>query len=224
METDWSYQELQSTLLDVMAHYPRSMALFLDGLDEVLRTDGTLALLNVVDALKRPQGLQGKVKLCFGARPEPLIEEELSACPQLRLEHLNYTDLRQYAKDTIIIPHQYQISISPGSKLYARSANGHRVTFSFEKPPTPREIRDWLVTELVRRADGVFLWLCLTAKMVMEALWQGEMVTDLQHRIDSLPSDLIKRYATVTASVLSIKNERPYTSTWPSTKDIVMIA
>jgi hypothetical protein len=93
METDWSYRELQSTLLDVMAHYPRSMALFLDGLDEVHRTEGILVLLNVVNALKRPQGLQGKVKLCLGAHWESLIKEKLRACPQLHLEHFNYTDL-----------------------------------------------------------------------------------------------------------------------------------
>ena len=194
VETDWSNQELQSTLLDVMAHYPRPMAFFLDGLDEVLRTEGTLTLLNVIDTLKRPQGLKGKVKLCLGARREPLIEEKLRTCPQLRLEHLSYTDLRRYAEDTIIIPPQYPISISPGSTLYARSAKGHYVHFSFEKPPNPCEIRDWLVTELVSRADGVFLWLCLTAKMVMEALYASETVTDLQCRIDSLPSDLIKLY------------------------------
>jgi hypothetical protein len=200
-DTDWSYQELQSTLLDVMAHYPRPVALFLDGLDEVLQADGTLALLNVVDALKRHQGLQRKVKLCLGARREPLIAEKLWACPQLRLEHLNYTDLRQYAEDTIIIPPQYQISIPPGSNLYARIVEGDRVTFSSEKPPSQTQMRDWLVTELVANAEGVFLWLCLTAKTVMEAIWQGETVTDLQHRINSLPSDLAKLYADMWARV-----------------------
>ncbi|KAK4113218.1 hypothetical protein N656DRAFT_768156 [Canariomyces notabilis] len=207
-ETDWSDQELQSTLLDVMAHYPKSMACFLDGLDEVLRTDGTLALLNVVDALKRPQGLQGKVKLCLGARREPLIEEKLWACPQLRLEDLNYTDLRRYAEDTIIIPPQYQISIPPGSKLYARNAEGYQVTFSSKMPLSRSQMRDWLVTELVAKAEGVFLWLCLTAKTVMEALWQGETVTDLQHRIDSLPTDLTQLYADMWARANG-DSERP---------------
>ncbi|KAK0754234.1 hypothetical protein B0T18DRAFT_338448 [Schizothecium vesticola] len=208
METDWSNQELQSTLLDVMAHYPRSMALFLDGLDEVLRTEGTLALLNVVDTLKRPQGLHGKVKLCLGARREPLIEEKLRSCPQLRLEHLSYNDLRRYAEDTIIIPPQYPIFISPGSKLYARNAKGHHVFFSFEKPPNPCEIRDWLVTELVGRADGVFLWLRLTAKIVMEALHASETVTDLQCRVDSLPSGLIELYEDMWARA-NVDSERP---------------
>ncbi|KAH6853221.1 hypothetical protein B0I37DRAFT_2202 [Chaetomium sp. MPI-CAGE-AT-0009] len=207
-ETDWSYRELQSTLLEVMAHYPTSIALFLDGLDEVLQADSTLALLNVIDSLKRPQGLQGKVKLCLGARREPLIEEKLWACSQLRLEHLNYVDLRRYAKDTIIIPPHYQISIPPGSELDVFTSKGHWVTFNFKKLPTPHQIQYWLVTELVRKAEGVFLWLCLTAKMVMEALWQRETITDLQHRIDSLPSDLTKLYADMWARANG-DSERP---------------
>ncbi|KAH6637172.1 hypothetical protein F5144DRAFT_647151 [Chaetomium tenue] len=197
VETDWSYNELQSTLLDVMVHYPRPMALFLDGLDEVLPADGTLALLDVVDILQQSQGLQGKIKLCLGARREPLIQRKLWACPHLRLEYLNYADLRQYAEGTLSISAQYEICVPPGWKLsmHDGDANGHWVDFSFEKPPTPPAIRYWLIAELVRKAEGVFLWLCLTTKTVMEALWQGQMFTDLQDRIDSLPSDLSKLYA-----------------------------
>ncbi|KAK4185025.1 hypothetical protein QBC35DRAFT_525158 [Podospora australis] len=191
-DADWSPKELQSTLLDVMAHYPRSIVLFLDGLDEVLQADGTLALLNVIDSLKCSRGLQGKVKLCLGARREPLIEERLGDWPQLRLEDLNYADLRRYAKDKVIIPHRYYICMSPVLKLYGYNANGDYATFSLENPPTPHELRDWVVTELVRKAEGVFLWLCLTAKMVMEALERGETVADLQQQVNSLPSDLSK--------------------------------
>ncbi|EAQ90378.1 hypothetical protein CHGG_02313 [Chaetomium globosum CBS 148.51] len=195
VETDWSYNELQSTLLDVMAHYPRPIALFLDGLDEVLPADSTLALLDVVDALRQSQRLQGKIKMCLGARREPLIQQKLWACPHLRLEHLNYTDLRRYAEDTLSIPAQYQICVPPNWKLSTYDANGHWANFSFERPPTPPDLRYWLITELVNKAEGVFLWLCLTTKMVMQALWQGQMFTDLQDRIDSLPSELGKLYA-----------------------------
>jgi hypothetical protein len=195
-ETDWSGLELQSMLVDVMAHYPKSIALFLDGLDEVLPADGTLALLNVIDALKLPHGLQGKVKLCLGARREPLIEGKLRACPQLRLENLNHSDFRRYAEDTIIIPPDYSITMFPGSSLYWWNENGILVaSFNCESLPTPPETREWLVTELVSKAEGVFLWLCLTARAIMDALYQGETITDLKHRIDILPSDLTKLYA-----------------------------
>lgn len=193
-ETDWSDQELQSTLQNVMANYPRSVAIFLDGLDEVLPADGAYRLLDVTDTLAQPLGLQGKIKLCFGARREPLIVKRLDACPQLRLEYLNRADLRRYAEDNIIIPSNYYIDIPPGSTVVAVTASDI-VTFSCENLPTLHEIRDWLVTELVRKAEGVFLWLCLTAKAITEAACQGETVTELKHRIDSLPSDLAKLYA-----------------------------
>lgn len=195
IETDWSRQELESMLVDVMACYPKHMAFFLDGLDEVLPADGTLALLNFVDTLKRSQGLQGKVKLCLGARREPLIERKLRAYPHLRLEHLNYSDLRRYAENTIIIPSDYTITILQGSSMCWRISSGKKVTFDCENLPTSQEIRDWLVTELVNKAEGVFLWLSLTARATMQALDQDDSITDLKHRIDSLPSDLTKLYA-----------------------------
>ncbi|KAI8629155.1 hypothetical protein F5Y19DRAFT_485066 [Xylariaceae sp. FL1651] len=43
----------------------------------------------------------------------------------------------------------------------------------------------------------------------MEALWRGEMVIDLQHRIDSLPSDLAKLYADIWARANG-DSERPH--------------
>ncbi|KLU91940.1 hypothetical protein MAPG_10889 [Magnaporthiopsis poae ATCC 64411] len=192
-KSDWSEQELQSTLLDVMANYPKSIAVFLDGLDEVLPADGPLKLLEVIDTLERPLGFQGKVKLCLGARREPLVVKRLDTCPQLRLENLNRADLRRYAEGNIVIPPDYNTDIPPGSTLVAQMAGGV-ATFRCEDPPTFHEIRDWLVTELVGKAEGVFLWLCLTAKAITEAACQGETVMDLERRIDSLPSDLAELY------------------------------
>ncbi|KAK8116354.1 hypothetical protein PG984_012856 [Apiospora sp. TS-2023a] len=51
-ETDWSGEELQSALHHIRSSYSRPIAIFLDGLDEVLPKDGVLSLLEVVDNLK----------------------------------------------------------------------------------------------------------------------------------------------------------------------------
>ncbi|KAL8310454.1 hypothetical protein RB597_010336 [Gaeumannomyces tritici] len=92
---DWSQQDLQSMLLDVMANYPRSIAVFVDGLDEVLEADGLLKLMEVIDTLGKPLGLEGKVKLCLSARPYPLIVDRLSNCPHIpHLDVLNKADFR----------------------------------------------------------------------------------------------------------------------------------
>ncbi|KAK6821273.1 hypothetical protein PG987_015673 [Apiospora arundinis] len=72
-ETDWSGEELQNALHDVVSHYPQPIAIFLDGLDEVLPKDGVLRLLAIIDKLKELYGPAGKVKLCLGSRREPLL-------------------------------------------------------------------------------------------------------------------------------------------------------
>ncbi|KAI9148978.1 hypothetical protein HJFPF1_11022 [Paramyrothecium foliicola] len=185
-ETDWSTEELQTTLLYVISCYSRPVAIFLDGLDEVLPQEGVLRLLNIVDQLRQT----GKTKLCLGSRRETLLHKRLCNYPQLRLEQLNRVDLWRYGKDHIIIPSDYDIVIPYRDGSYYPVLNYPR-----ETPPNRDEFRDWLVRTLVKKAEGVFLWLCLTVTTVIKALNQDETFEDLEARIQSLPSDLADLYA-----------------------------
>lgn len=135
------------------------MVLFLDGLDEVHPKDGALGLLDVVESIVCSQGLVGTVKMCLGARREPLIERRLCVCPQLRLQDLNGADLRRFAEDNVRIPPDYRITMFPDAKVWFDIASHDFGEFSCKKLPTRQQIRDWLVAELVRKAAGVFLWL-----------------------------------------------------------------
>ncbi|KAL8322395.1 hypothetical protein RB597_008228 [Gaeumannomyces tritici] len=175
-DTDWSPKELQSTLQDIMACYPKPIAMFLDGLDEVLPSDGTLALLELVDALANSFGQHGRIKICLGARREPLIQRRFGALPQLRLEDLNMADLQRYAKDNIVIPLDYDVA-----SFSTRLSRGQ--TFV-----------EWLVEKLVFKAEGVFLHLCLTVKSVTKALHQGDAPDDIRLRIRNLPQELADLY------------------------------
>ncbi|KAG6358431.1 hypothetical protein INS49_014315 [Diaporthe citri] len=189
-ETDWSPEELRETLHYVISRYPRPIAIFLDGLDEVLPRDGVLRLLNIIDQLRQPCGDTGKIKLCLGSRPETLLYKHLCGYPQLRLEQLNRVDLWQYGNDHVIIPSDYRIVIPYNHGMYYPAVNYPR-----EKPPSRDEFREWLVWTLVTKAEGVFLWLCLTVTTIAKALNQDETFEDLEARIQSLPSDLADLYA-----------------------------
>lgn len=189
-DTDWSTEELQSALQQVMSHYSRPIVIFIDGLDEVLPKDGVLRLLEVVEKLKELQGPAGKVKICLGSRREPLLCKRLGVYPQLRLEQLNHTDLRRYGKDNIIVPTEYHIRMSN-----TFMQNHERYCFIQERLPSRDELREWLVATLVNKAQGVFLWLCLTVTTVTKALNDDETMEDLETRIESLPGDLADLYA-----------------------------
>ncbi|KLU88217.1 hypothetical protein MAPG_07204 [Magnaporthiopsis poae ATCC 64411] len=180
-DTDWSNEELMNTLHDVMRHYPSPVVMFLDGLDEVLPQDGTLQLLEVTEELEERYGKAGRLKLCLGSRREPLLLRRLAAYPQLRLEQVNLEDLRRYGKDKLTVPPDYQITSTPEF-------------WDSEMPWNHHALKEWLVDELVWKAEGVFLWLCLTVKTLSRALHRGETVEDLRHRIDALPEDLMELY------------------------------
>ncbi|KAL8337566.1 hypothetical protein RB598_006458 [Gaeumannomyces tritici] len=180
-DTDWSGEELTSTLYNVMSQYPSPVVIFLDGLDEVLPKDGTLQLLHFIEELRERYGKAGKLKLCLGSRREPLLLRKLAASPQLRLEHLTLEDLRQYGHDKMVIPHDYQIIITPNLPFYPPPSNHN-------------SLRKSLVAKLVEKAEGVFLWLCLTITTLTGALHRGETLEDLWHRIISLPGDLLQLY------------------------------
>ncbi|KAK8000696.1 NACHT domain-containing protein [Apiospora arundinis] len=189
-ETDWSGEELQSALHDVVNHYPKPIAIFLDGLDEVLPKDGVLRLLEVIHRLRELNDLGGKIKMCLGSRREPLFCKQLGIYPQLRLEQLNRIDLQHYGNGNINIPLDYQITMGT---TYSFCHKMDR--FSQERLPSRTELKEWLVDSLVGKAQGVFLWLCLTATTVTKALHEGETLEDLEHRIESLPGELSDLYA-----------------------------
>jgi hypothetical protein len=189
-DTDWSEEELQKHLEDVVNHYSRPIAIFLDGLDEVLSKDGVQRLLRIVERLKELYKSSGKIKICLASRSEPLLTKLLGGYPKLRLEQLNHPDLVTYAEDQIRVPDDYSINIQANFVLH----HGN-ITFSQRRLASRYELRDWLVSSLVKKAEGVFLWLCLTTAALKKALDEGETVEDLKHRIDNLPGDLVDLYA-----------------------------
>ncbi|KAI6336429.1 hypothetical protein MCOR23_008686 [Pyricularia oryzae] len=188
-DTDWSVEELQATLHSVICTYPQPIAMVLDGLDEVLPSDGTILLLNVIDQLRELDARAG-IKLCLGSRREPILRTRLGIYPQLRLENLNAADLGKYAMENITIPSDYHIDFS---EWFWIRHNGKR--YSRENMPNRTEIKELLVAQLTKKAEGVFLWLCLTTKTVTKAIASGETIEDLEHRLDRLPGDLSQLYA-----------------------------
>ncbi|KAL8418619.1 hypothetical protein RB594_002007 [Gaeumannomyces avenae] len=189
-ETDWSSEELLATFHAVPSDYSKPVTIFLDGLDEALPHDGTLRFLDVIDQLRQLDPHTQKFKICLGSRREPLLLRRLCSGPQLRLEQINFSDLRKYGMDNIIVPPDYYSMI-----LCNNWKSNAPFFFPDEKPPSCSDFRDWLVDELLYKADGVFLWLCLTVKAITKAIHQGEAVGDLTHRIKKLPTDLEDLYA-----------------------------
>ncbi|KAI0883129.1 uncharacterized protein GGS22DRAFT_195372 [Annulohypoxylon maeteangense] len=94
---DWSMKELKEACLAILGMYPSSLCIFLDGLDEVCSEDEQLALLELVDDIRRLPN----VKICVASRPEPLLRSSLSKHQQLKLQDLTKNDMWEYANAQI---------------------------------------------------------------------------------------------------------------------------
>lgn len=165
-DTDWSLEELQAAFELVVRHCHKPLCIFLDGVDEMHPDDGIARLMELVEQWFRLR--PGWIKICFSSRPELPIRRWLIAYPHLRLEDLTAADLRKYAKAHLKCPPEVNIAESIGM---------HDV-----------------ISFLVRKAEGVFLWLCLAIKDLNRGLENGDSLDDLRYRTKRLHGDLAGLY------------------------------
>lgn len=165
MHTDWSVSELTRVFLALLKGSEKPICIFLDGLDEVDPDDGIFDLFEVIDNIRHTP----RTKLCLSSRPEPPIRKRLTDYPQLRLQDLTLGDTWTYAKGMLKFPS-------------FRSGDKHRMA------------RDMILRDLVEKAEGVFLWLCLAVKTLNAGLDNGDSLEEVVCRANGLPTSLVDLY------------------------------
>lgn len=99
----------------------------------------------------------GKAKLCLASRPDPMLLRRLYNLPHLRLQDLTAADLTQYTYDNIL-------------------ASNFDDLMSYEI----------FVESLVKRAEGVFLWLILVTRSIRKGFENGDTIDIINERINRL--------------------------------------
>jgi len=163
--TDWDILELKNVCFLALQLFGRPLCLFIDGLDEVDPKDGILELFEVVNAIKQFP----TTKLCLSSRPEPPIVKRLAAYPQLQIHDSTWKDLWTYTQGKLQFPTSY---------------------LSHQSASIWLEIIDYLV----RKSEGVFLWLCLAVKNLSAGLDNDDVLETVLHRAERLPPDLTHLY------------------------------
>lgn len=139
----------------------RRFCLFIDGLDEF---EG-----NYHDAIKLIKGLcsNSAIKIILSSRPIPICHDDFSSAPQLHMERLTRNDITKYIRDTV------------GSHTYMEV-----LATSDKQPPA-------LITNtLILKASGVFLWVVLACRSVLDGFAAYDTVEELCQRVDDLPAEL----------------------------------
>lgn len=139
----------------------RRFCLFIDGLDEF---EG-----NFHDAIKLIRGLcsNSAIKIIVSSRPIDICHEAFFAVPQLNMEHLTSNDIKEYILDTV------------GSHPYMET-----LAASGEQSP------NIITSNLIQKASGVFLWVILACRSILDGFAAHDTVAELCRRVDDLPPEL----------------------------------
>lgn len=153
-------------LLDALKAYlqeaskEKKLFLLIDGLDEF--GGQPLEIINFVSTLPAR-----RVKVCVSSRPWVAFEDAFGSKPSLRLDDFTRNDIRSYVEQNF-------------------RANPGFVAREQLDPTYAAEI----INNVSEKASGVFLWVALVVRSLMEGFSGGEPLSDLQERLDELPSDL----------------------------------
>lgn len=153
-----------------------NVALFIDGLDELDgdHTEMTKLLQDIVETFG------DYVKLCVSSRPWQIFADAFSSVPNLKLQELTLQDMAHYVDDKLL--------------------NEPRVRRLVRKDP---ESARKLKSMIVARASGVFLWVTLAVRLLLDGLKPGDTSADLEGRVRSIPSDLDKLFRHILFLVLT---------------------
>ncbi|KAK3326507.1 hypothetical protein B0H66DRAFT_600625 [Apodospora peruviana] len=92
---DWSDKELEALLVKGISKSARRICLFLDGLDEIDRTEGPFPLVKLVERVEA----NTSTKLCLATWPEAEFQLAFAKRRTLRLEDLTRMDIIDYVRD-----------------------------------------------------------------------------------------------------------------------------
>lgn len=163
---DWTDVELIKAMQNVVraAQPTARLALFVDGLDEFDGDDEQMqSLIDFFHGLAE----QPNVKVCVSSRPWNIFQDAFAECPKLRLELLTLEDIRLYVQDTLDKSPRFR-QLSLVNQLGCLG----------------------LVTDVVEKAMGVFLWVYFVVRELVKGLRNGYDLRMLRKRLDQLPADL----------------------------------
>ena len=160
---DWSVSELRRLLKQIADLLVVSACFFIDGLDEFDQDDKIKNLLDVIEQLI----MADKIKICISSRPEIYLIKRLAATKKMRLQDLTAKDIERYTRielDWCFI---------------------HKSLASVDEAGI-----SCIVSAVVKKADGVFLWVYYALKSVTRGLERVDDLRELLDRVEILPKEI----------------------------------
>jgi NACHT domain len=172
----WSLRDLKEAfdLIKNQITFPLRLYLFLDALDEY---EGEFEM--IVDFLKSittdsPQSMT-KINVCFSSRPWNVFVEEFDSCPGFSIHEWTQEDIRTFTR----------------GRLMEQRSMRELLT---SHPDTREPGRLDLLSTIVTRASGVFLWVRLVVNELLRARKDGASPKELMGIVLETPTELEDYY------------------------------
>ncbi|KAL9060577.1 MAG: hypothetical protein Q9162_000528 [Coniocarpon cinnabarinum] len=164
--TAWDAETLSRLLLRIirLTASGYKVCLMLDGLDELEGDSNDQQVL--IDCVKTLANVDN-VKLVVSSRPEPHLGEAFYGCPNLRLQELNASDIREFTQGKLA-------SYPDLEKVYNAGDFGDSSLLGF----------------LIHKADGVFLWIALAVNDLARAVQRHDTPAQFRERLLSMDGNI----------------------------------
>lgn len=179
IEDEPSYAELKRAfnLLVVKSAKFLKICAFIDGLDE-FESDRESDHRDVAEWLCSLTRHHDHVKVVLSSRPLNVCLNTFRNCPTLKLQDLTSKDMESFIEGRL-------------SSHHIMAALTRRFPLQASK----------LVSEIRDKAQGVFLWVRLVVRLLVDGLEDGDDFADLEERLRSLPPDMKDLYRRMFARV-----------------------
>jgi hypothetical protein len=158
----WSTSEIHSAFKSLTDQaLSLRFCFFVDGLDEYEGNQNKL--IDTLQCLTK----SSDIKLCVSSRPWTCFLDAFGQDPDciLQLEYLTFGDIRSFVHESF--QKHRQFGVFADDPRYAK-----------------------LIQDVIDGAQGVFLWVILVVKSLLNGFTYGDRISDLQRRLDALPRDL----------------------------------
>jgi hypothetical protein len=176
VEDRWTFHELEhalKALVEIGLTRNMKFCFFIDGLDEF---DGHHTEL--VHLIREVVSSHDHVKACISSRPWNVFEDAFNDCPSLAVQELTDLDIAYYVT----------------AKL--KQNIGFR-----EMQIRDPKLEERLVKNISKKASGVFLWVDLIMRTLLDGLTAGDHIFELERRVDELPRGLESLFEAILKNV-----------------------
>jgi hypothetical protein len=167
----WAVSELKHVLQLVLHHLVDSTRICLF-IDGLDEFDGDH--LDIVELFEEVAKYKN-TKICISSRPLMVFENNFRLYPRLRLQDLTAQDIKTYARDKL----------------------SERIVFSSDEKAVLSE----LVSKILEMSSGVFLWVKLVVRSLIEGFTNQDQIKDLQRRLEKLPPELDDLFSSMLAKI-----------------------